>query len=397
MTMAIAEDLSTPRPQVPIWILGALTLTGSLAMHIFVPALPTAGASLGVSPGQMQFAISLYIVGMAVGQLVYGPLSDRFGRRPVLLAALSLYVAAGAVCHFATGIGALLTARLLQALGGCAGLVLGRAILRDTSSSDEIAGRLALLTMIMVVGPALAPLIGGEIVQHLGWRAIFVVLVVIGLFNIASILWLIPETRPADAPGGNFLSGVTTLLKIPRFRWLVLGGACATTSMYGVVTAAPFIFERDLHRPAHEVGPWLAVVVLAVAMGNMAIRATAGRIPWPRLLRAANWLTLLSGLALPLIVMTVPLTIGLFIAPVFVFCFATGLTSPLATTAALSIRPDLAGSASGLYGFSQMVVGAICTVLAGMGGDPAMAAGLVMAGVAAVAMLAFRMAARLSD
>lgn len=392
--MTAIDALAAARPKVPIWALGLLTLTGSLAMHIFVPALPAAGAALGASAAEMQGTISVYILGMAAGQLIYGPLSDRFGRRPVLMAALSLYVVAGLACWVAPGIATLLVARAFQALGGCAGLVLGRAILRDTSDTREIANRLALLTMVMVLGPSVAPLTGGLITQYLGWRTIFLVLVGIGLVNLASLLLVIPETRPAGIPPGNILSGMATLLKLPAFRWLVLGGACATTSMYGVITAAPFIWETDLHRPAHEVGPWLAAVVLAVAGGNFLIRATSGRVALPRLLAMANWVTLAGGLLLLAVVLFVPLTAPRFIAPVMLFCLATGVTSPIATTQALSLRPDLAGAASGLYGFTQMVVAALCTVGVGIGPDPALAAALVTAGVGALAMLAFRVAAR---
>lgn len=388
------ESAGKPRPSVSIWILGALTLTGSLAMHIFVPALPAAGAELHAGAGEMQFAISLYIVGMAFGQLLYGPLSDRLGRRPVLIGGLTLYILAGIVCWMAQDVRLLLVTRLFQALGGCAGLVLGRAILRDTSDSSDIPGRLAILTMVMVIGPALAPLIGGWIAQFFGWRAIFPLLIAIGLLNIAAVLLVIPETRPESAPRGSFLTGVKVLLGIPAFRWLVLGSACATTSMYGVIAVAPFVFEQDLHRPAHEVGPWLAAVVFAVALGNMVIRFSHGRLPLRRLLVVANLATLASGLAMVAIVLFTQLTAFGFIAPLFVFCIATGVTGPIATTEALSLRPELAGAASGLYGFSQMAVAALCTVLTGLGSDPALSAGLLLAAVGVVAMTAFRMAAR---
>lgn len=391
-TAAAAAPVS--RPLVPIWVLGALTLTGSLAMHVFVPALPGAAAQFGASTARMEMTISVYILGMAIGQLLYGPLSDHFGRRPVLMAALGLYVVAGVACWLAPSLDLLIVARLFQALGGCAGLVLGRAILRDTSQASEIASRLAVLTMIMVVGPSLAPLIGGFVVQFLGWRAIFLLLLAIGLANLASVVLLIPETRPEAAAHAKFTAGIKALAARPDFRWLVMGGACATTSMYGVITAAPFIFEADLHRPAHEVGPWLALVVLAVAMGNMVIRLTAGKVPLRILLKIANWMTLGAGLSLLAVVLFVPLSAPVFMAPVFVFCLATGVTSPIATSEAMGILPEFAGAASGVYGFVQMMVAALCTTLVGLGPDPALAAALVTAGVGALAMLAFRVAAR---
>lgn len=382
------------RPLVPVWVLGALTLTGSLAMHVFVPALPGAAKDFAASIPAMEMTISVYILGMALGQLIYGPMSDHFGRRPVLMGALSLYVLAGVACYLAPNLDLLIAARFVQALGGCAGLVLGRAILRDTTEPAQIASRLAVLTMIMVVGPSLAPLVGGVVVQYLGWRAIFVLLMAIGLANLASVVLLIPETRPAAAAKARFTEGTRALAGRADFRWLVLGGACATTSMYGVITAAPFIFEVDLHRPAHEVGPWLALVVLAVALGNFVIRLTAGRVPLAQLLAVANWMTLGAGLALLAVVLFVPLSAPVFMAPVFVFCLATGVTSPIATSEAMGILPEFAGAASGVYGFVQMVVAAICTTLVGLGPDPALSAALVTAGVGALAMVAFRVAAR---
>ncbi|MBI1170255.1 Bcr/CflA family efflux MFS transporter [bacterium] len=386
--------IEAPLVRVPVWVLGALTLTGSLAMHIFVPALPGAAAEFGASTAQMEMTISVYILGMALGQLVYGPLSDHFGRRPVLMAALSLYCLAGIACYLAPGLNLLIAARLFQAFGGCAGLVLGRAILRDTSTPAEIASRLAVLTMIMVVGPSLAPLVGGLVVQFYGWRTIYLLLLLIGLANMASVVLLIPETRPDTGTSVRFTQGMRALLRRSDFRWLMLGGACATTSMYGVITAAPFIFERDLHRPAHEVGPWLALVVLAVAMGNFVIRATAGRVSLALMLRAANWMTLGAGLALLAVVLFAPLSAPVFMAPVFVFCLATGVTSPIATSQAMNVLPEYAGAASGLYGFVQMMVAALCTTGVGLGSDPALSAALVTAGVGAVAMVAFRIAAR---
>ena len=141
----------------PIWLLVLITISGTLAMHMFVPALPDAATSLHVSAADMQLTISVYIIGLACGQLIYGPLSDSLGRRPLLLMGLSLYTGAGLVALLSQSIHVLVVARLIQALGGCAGLALGRAIVRDISEADDAVRSLALLNLMMMVGPGFAP------------------------------------------------------------------------------------------------------------------------------------------------------------------------------------------------------------------------------------------------
>jgi DHA1 family bicyclomycin/chloramphenicol resistance-like MFS transporter len=195
-----------PLPHVPLWLLGLLTFSGTLAMHIFVPALPSAGADLGAGAAAMQFTVSVYIFGLAVGQLIYGPLADRFGRRPVLMAGLVIYILAGAAAGLAPGIDPLIAARLLQALGGCAGLVLARAIVRDTAPPAETARRLALMNLMVTVGPGVAPIIGGAIAEYFGWRLIFVLLCALGVANFLFAWRLLPETRQPMAHGGGSLA-----------------------------------------------------------------------------------------------------------------------------------------------------------------------------------------------
>src|SRR5262249_13067651 len=188
------------RVSAPLWLLTLITFSGTLAMHIFVPALPEAARDLGASVGSMQLTMSVYILGLALGQLAYGPLSDRFGRRPVLMAGLVLYALAGLAAALVRDVHSLIVARLLQALGGCAGLVIGRAIVRDTALPQEAARRLALMNLMVVVGPGAAPLIGGALAASLGWRSIFLALALLGVANLLCSWRLLPETKAPPAP-----------------------------------------------------------------------------------------------------------------------------------------------------------------------------------------------------
>ncbi|RAI57808.1 multidrug effflux MFS transporter [Roseicella frigidaeris] len=384
------------RREPPLWLLVLITLSGTMAMHMFVPALPEAAADLGASVAAMQATISLYILGLAAGQLVCGPLSDRLGRRPTLLWGLGLFTLGGLVAALAPGVRLLIAARLFQALGGCAGLVLGRAMARDTATADDVVRRMALLTLMMMTGPALAPLIGGLLASTLGWRAILVLLTGFGLANLLLSWRLLPETgQRGSGPGARALwRAWRGLLTSPAFLGYAIGGGCATTSMYAFVAAAPFVFVAELHRPVEEVGLYLGMLILGMACGNLLIGRLLGRVRAEGLMVGANLLSLASAATLLGAVLLGRLSVPVVMGLMLVFTFGVGMASPTALTKAVGVDPKVIGSASGLYGFSQMAVGALCSALAGIGPDPALAAALVMTLASLCAQLGFWVALR---
>ncbi|MDB5945085.1 MAG: Bcr/CflA family drug resistance efflux transporter [Ramlibacter sp.] len=365
-------------------------------MHMFVPALPYAAHELGASTGQAQMTISLYIIGLAVGQLFYGPLSDAFGRRPMLMTGLALYTVAGLAAALAPGLHVLVGARLVQALGGCAGLALGRAIVRDTARSDKAVGQLALMNLMTMIGPGLAPMVGGAIAATLGWRAIFWLLTAFGAFTLAFTWRLLPETAPAGASfsARTLVNDYRGLLRSTTFVGYTFGGACTTTSMYAFVAAAPFIFATQLHRPLHEVGFYLGFLIFGLALGNASTARLIRRFPMERLLLGGNALTVLSAAALLLVTATGHLSVGAVLALMFLFTCGAGMASPAALTKSLSLNPKLVGSAAGLYGFTQMAVGAVCTSLAAVGNDQALTAAGVLTGAAVLGQAGFWLALR---
>lgn len=385
----------TPRRTVPLWLLALLAFSGTLAMHIFVPALPIAQADLGGGMAAMQLTISLYILGLAGGQLVYGPLADRFGRRPVLMAGLALYTAASLAATLAPSINALIVARLFQALGGCSGLVLARAIVRDTSAPADTTRRLALMNLMITVGPGVAPLVGGLLADAAGWRSIFLAMTLLGVVNILLTLRLLPETgRTTEGEAIGMMESYGQLLRTRAFWGYAIGGGCATTSLYGFVAAAPFIFIGELHQPPARVGGYIALLVLGVWVGSMLASRLIARLSVGRLLVSANGVSVVAAFILLAVVLLDRLTVPLAIATVFTFSVGVGAAAPAALTEALSVNPRVGGSASGLYGAMQMAVGALCTALAGVGSDPALAAALVLAGSGIIAQAAFWIAGR---
>jgi DHA1 family bicyclomycin/chloramphenicol resistance-like MFS transporter len=385
------------RPRVPpLWLLVAVTASGTLSMHVFVPALPAAAASLAVSAGTIQLAITLYVVGLAVGQLLYGPLSDRLGRRPVLLVGLAVYAAASIVCALAPDGTTLLVGRVFQALGGCSGLVLGRAVIRDVAEPRDAAARLALVNLVTAVAPALAPFAGGLLSLYYGWRAIFWALSAIGAATLLATVVQLTETRPGSAgPRGSPLGGYISLFRSPVFAGFALAGACSTTSFYAFTAASPFIFTQVLHRPAEEVGPAYIAMFLGISAGGFIANRMVRRVDPTRLLGWATILGLVAAAAFLAEDLTGTLTLPRLVVTLVVFTIGAGIASPLALTGAISVNPNAIGAASGLYGCLQMGYGALCTLVVSVWhARPSLATGIVLVVSMILSRIGMRIAAR---
>ncbi|WP_426956500.1 multidrug effflux MFS transporter [Muricoccus radiodurans] len=382
-------------PHVPLPLLAAITFSATLGMHVFVPALPLAARDLGTSAGAMQMTVSVYVLGLAFGQLVYGPISDRFGRRPVLMAGLTLFTLAGLGAALAPDAWALIAARLLQALGGCAGMVLARAIIRDIAGPKDAARRLALMNLMVTVGPGLAPLVGNAVAHAAGWRPVLLLLCGLGIVNLLLTWRLLPETgRTGGVDTAVLIRNYGRLLRSPAFLGYSIGGGCATTAMYAFIASAPFILVDELRRPPDEVGIILAVLISGVWLGSVLASRLVTRAPLDRLLVQGSLVSLVGSLGLLAAVLTGHLSVAIVIGTMFLYTLGGGVSAPVALTQAVSVNPQAIGSASGLYGFTQMAVGAICTALAGLGGDPALAAALVMAGAGIIGQAGYRIALR---
>lgn len=340
-------------------------MSGTVALHVFIPALPAVGRELGASPSIVQLTITMYLVGLAAGQLIYGPVSDRFGRRPVLIGSLALYLLGLLLAIPATSIGALIFARILQSLGACGALVLGRAMVRDVSTETDAAKQMAVLMTCMTLTPSLAPGLGGLIEAWLGWRAIFVTLAMTVATMLLLVISLAPETNPNPvvSRGVSFvLGGYARLLRSGKFRRYLLAGSCAGTSLYAFLAVAPFLYVEVLHRSAQEVGLFCVVVSLGMVAGAILVRFLIGRLELRQGARLGNLISVLGALLLLATHFAGMLNVATLTGATLIYALGVGISGPNIVTGVMSVDPAASGSASGLYGFCQMAAGAFCTL-----------------------------------
>ncbi len=344
-----------------LFALVAVTAIGPLSMQIFLPALPIIQADYGVSPAVAQLALSISMISIALATLAYGPLSDRFGRRPVMIAGMLIFLAGSAICTFAPNVWLLILGRIVQAAGGTCGLVLARAIVRDVYAEEKVASVIAYLTIAMVVAPMVAPALGGGLTAWLSWRAIFAFVGLIGVGVLALVLLRLAETnsRPASHPGvEGMLEGFAMLLRSPVFCGYAFSGAFGLASFFAFASGAPYVMVNVLGRPVTEYGLYFVLLSLAFMAGNFAAARLSERVGRHRMILTGNTVSLSAvtlAAALALGGVWTPLAIFL---PTAAIVFGNGMAMPNLQAGALAVRPRSAGTASGLMGFLQMAVAA---------------------------------------
>ena len=323
--------------------------------------------------------------------MLYGPASDRFGRRPALLVGLSLFTIASVAGLFAPDVHTLVVARFFQALGGCSGLVLARAMIRDTSQAHEAARRLALTNLLVTAGPAVAPLIGGGLSALWGWRAILVGLSALGAANFMMALLLLQETRPEAlfVSASRYARDYVGLLRSRQFLGYAIGGACATTSLYAFIACAPFIFIDRLHVPSASVGLYLALLVSGIWLGSLLASQLIARFCLTRFVVVANAVSVVAAASFLGFVVADRATLVAIVGTMFVFSVGVGAAAPAALVKAISVNPRVTGTASGLYGSVQMAVAGTLVMLAGWGSSPAFASASVLLAAGIVAQASF--------
>jgi len=373
-------------------VLIAATALGPLSLNIFIPSMPGLQTAFGAEYGTVQLVLTLYLVGLAGAQLVHGPLSDRFGRRPVMLGGLALHLAGSLACLLAPTIGLLVAGRVVQAVGGCVGLVVGRAVVRDLFDRERTAGILAYITMAMMVAPMLGPTVGGYLDVWFGWRASFAFVLGLGaLIALAAFRWM-PETLAEPAAGGGLggiLPDFAGLLRRRVFCGYAVQVACTAMTFMSFVGGAPYVVVVLLERPASDYGLLFIPVAGAYMVANFIAARVSHRVGIDRMITLGVAITIAGGALGVGLHLAGPASALALFGSMTVIAFGHGFCVPNGLAGAVSVDPRLAGAAAGLSGFLQMAVGAAATFAVGalMAGSAlpvalAMLAGTLVAAVA---------------
>ncbi|WP_223460169.1 MULTISPECIES: multidrug effflux MFS transporter [unclassified Pseudomonas] len=352
-----------------ILILGALSAFGPLAIDFYLPAFPAMALAFGTDENHVQMTLAAYFLGLSIGQLAYGPVADRFGRRIPLLTGVGLFTAASVACAYAPNLEWLIGARFIQALGGCAGMVISRAVVSDKCDAVGSAKVFSQLMLVMGLAPILAPLLGGLLVNTTGWQSIFLALTGFSALAGLAVATGLPESLPAHMPRQP-LSGALRqygrLLADPIFLGHALTGGIAIAGMFAYIAGSPFIIIKLYGVPAEHFG-WLfgtnAAGFILVAQVNAQLLAKRGPT---FLLARAVWVYLAAGLTLLAVSSLHPAHLWPLLIPLFICIASLGCISPNAAACAMSGQGARAGSASALLGCLQFSVAAGASALVGV-------------------------------
>ena len=350
-------------------LLAALTAIGPLSTDMYLASLPDIARQLDASTAQVQLTISSYLIGFAVGQIVYGPLSDRHGRKPVLLAAVALYCVASLACALATSIEMLIVARAVQALGGSGGIVLARAIVRDLYSGARAGRELSVMGAVMALAPVLAPIAGGLLQTGLGWRSVFFTLVGVGLIG-AGVVWpLLPETLPARAAEPvsptSMLKSYRVVARNPAYLAYLGLASTGFGGLFAWISGTSFVLQNLYGLTPFQFGVAFAVGSVGYMVGTTLAARLVMRLGIDRTLGIGAGAMAAGGLGMVMAVALGLTSAASLVLPMALYLAGLGMVLPQAIAGAMTPFPERAGAASALLGFIQQSAAALCGAVVG--------------------------------
>jgi DHA1 family bicyclomycin/chloramphenicol resistance-like MFS transporter len=385
-------DSMTPLGRARLFVLlGGLTAFGPLSIDMYLPALPAIGRDLAASESVIQLTLTACLIGLAIGQVVAGPVSDALGRRRPLLIGVAGYVLASLLCAVAPTAAILVVLRLLQGLAGAAGIVIARAIVRDLYTGSAAARYFSRLILIFGIAPILAPVLGAQILRFTSWHGIFLALAVVTALLWLGAAWALPETLSVERRrSGSFGDTVQTFRRLAAdtpFLGYAVSGGLGFGAMFAYIAGSPFVLQSIYHISPQTFSLIFGLNALGFVITSQINGSLVSRIPPARLLTAGVTVTAVAGLALLAVILVGGLGLAAVLPPLFVLVSSIGFVVPNAIALALSRHPEAAGTGSALLGVIQSGIGAAGAPLVGIAGITTalpMAAVIATSGVGAV-------------
>ncbi|OAP22443.1 Bicyclomycin resistance protein [Amycolatopsis sp. M39] len=374
-------------------ILGGLSAFGPLSIDMYLPALPRMAGDFQASDTTVQLTLTAFVIGLAVGQIIAGPLSDSFGRRGPLLVGLGLYIAGSVAAAVSPGVELLIAARSIQALGAAAGIVIARAAVRDLYTGTAMTKFFSLLLLVNGLAPILAPVLGGQLLSFTSWRGVFVVLTAFGALLLGAVAFALPEPLPVERRHPARLGGVLRtywhLLTDRAFLGYALTAGLNFAALFAYISGSSFALQDVYRLSPQEYSVVFGLNGVGIVLAGQLNGWLVGRFPERTLLRTGLTVSTLSGLA-TLAAAALRLPLPALLVPLLLMVSCIGIISPNASSLALAGHARTAGAASALLGVLQFAIGGIATPLVGLGGPgTAVPMTAVMAGFGVLALLSF--------
>ena len=359
----------------PSWLilLGTLTAVAPLSIDMYLPSFPQIEQGLGGFPGSVELTLAAFFIGLTLGQLFYGPLSDRFGRKNPLYIGFAIYTIASIGAAMADSISILTLWRFLQGMGGCAGIIIPSAIVRDRTTARESAHAFSLLMLVMGLAPILAPLIGGQIMLLWGWRGIFYVLALFGAGCLVAIRFGLTESHNIEHEPSlvlrNVLGNYYHLLKNKAFLGYALAGGLAMSGMFAYIAGSPFVLIDLYHIPAEKFGLFFGVNAFGLIAASQMNARLLKKYTATTILRTALWIPSGTGLCLAFLALNNWISLPIFLIGFFCFVSSIGFIIPNAMPSALATHGQQAGTAAALASALQFFFATVAGALVGLFND----------------------------
>lgn len=398
----LAVDGPTRKQRVQLAvILGSITTIGPLSIDMYLPALPALVSDLGTTAALVQLSLTFFLLGLASGQLVAGPLSDVYGRRRPLLIGMFIYAISSLLCAFSPSIGLLIVLRFIQGLAGSVGVVISKAAVRDLYSGSELTKFFSLLMIVNGLGPILAPVIGGQLLRVTTWQGIFLVLFAAGVIFCLTILLRLPETLPKERRSKSGLKGTLLTFKVllgnRKFMGYALSQGFVTAAMFAYISGSSFVLQNIFAVSPQVYSLIFAVNGLGIILTGQIAGRLAGKVSETRLLFSGLMLCTIGGVMLLITILA-----GGGLIPILICLFAVvssvGIVGATSFSLAMQDQGETAGSASALIGLLPLLLGSCVAPLVGLGGvESALPMAIVIACTGVLSILSYLLLVRRGD